>query len=49
MVMLWPFAGPGIDASGAAVGGLPPAGHGWNVPAASAQPCWPVASSVPML
>lgn len=29
--------------------GLPPTGHGWNVPPASAQPCRPVASCVPKL
>jgi hypothetical protein len=47
--MAWPLAGPAIDASGASVGGLPPAGQVWNVPFASAQPCWPVVSRVPML
>ena len=35
--MVWPLAGPAIDASGASVGGLPPAGHAWNVPFASAH------------
>jgi hypothetical protein len=39
MVVDRPAAGPGIEASGAGVGGLPPAGHAWNVPFASAQPC----------
>ncbi len=39
MVLVCPAAGPGMDASGAGVGGLPPAGQGWKVPFASAQPC----------
>lgn len=49
MVLDCPAAGPAIDASGAGVGGLPPAGQAWNVPAASAQPCWPVVRLVPRL
>src|SRR5207248_5442195 len=47
MVTDWPLAGPGIDASGAGIGGTAPPGQGWKVPPASAQPCWPVASRGP--
>ncbi|MDH6604851.1 hypothetical protein M2164_000486 [Streptomyces sp. SAI-208] len=47
MVFVCPFAGPAMDASGAGVGGLPPAGQAWKVPFASAQPCCPVLSRVP--
>ncbi|CAM5311394.1 hypothetical protein STENM327S_00705 [Streptomyces tendae] len=38
MVLVWPAAGPGMDASGAGVGGLPPAGQAWKVPFSSTQP-----------
>ncbi len=47
IVFDWPAAGPGIAASGAGVGGLPPAGQAWKTPFASAQPCRPDDSSVP--
>src|SRR5947209_5798005 len=38
-----------MDASGAGVGGVPPAGQAWKVPPASAQPCCPVARLVPRM
>lgn len=49
MVVDPPGAGPGMEASGAGVGGLPPAGQGWKAPFASAQPWRPDDSSVPRL
>src|SRR2546423_4279372 len=38
-----------MAASGAGVGGVPPAGQAWKVPPASAQPCRPLARLVPRM
>jgi hypothetical protein len=47
MVVLAPLAGPGIETSGAGVGGIAPPLHGVKVPAALTYPSRPVVRFTP--